>query len=402
MTMQNPELQSTGISQERTAVYGFVEQVLNAQEYCRLNKGRKGMVRRLLVKTTGYSRAQVTRLIARWAKSRCVIAGLPRRRRFPTRYTAVDVALLARLDAAHEDLSGPAVKHILKREYEVFGKAEYARLAGLSVSHIYNLRRSPGYRDVRVWVRQKSTPPLNTGTERIPGYLSFRTVRKANPAGDDALCQITATDDVTKWTVTGCVQTLSERQLIPVLEAMLHQVPFQIRGCRCDKDSRLLSNLLMQFTATRPYSKADTWFDGNLAGAGHADSTQKFFTAHFNPYVNYHRPCGFAAVKSKLHRSRIGRAEFYQTPYEKLLSLPNWQDYLKPGITPALLQWRAGRLSDTESAEQMQSARLALALRREMQSADESSSMEFRKLQTFPFSALSAPQGSFRATLSTD
>src|SRR5439155_7705096 len=106
--------------------------------------------------------------------------------------------------------------------------------------------------------------------------------------------------------------------------------------------------------------------------------------------------------KSIPHRNRISRAEVYLTPHEKLLSLLNWQESLKPGITPALLQWRASRLSDTESAEQMQSARLALALRREMQPSDEGSSMEFRKLQTLPVSALSAPQETFRPTLSSD
>src|SRR5438105_4686460 len=100
------ELQSAGASEERTAIYGYIEHVLNAHRYCRLNKGQKGIVRRLLVKTTGYSRAQVTRLIAQWVKFRCVMAELPRRRRFPTRYTTADVALLARLDAAHEDPSG--------------------------------------------------------------------------------------------------------------------------------------------------------------------------------------------------------------------------------------------------------------------------------------------------------
>ncbi len=30
--------------------------------------------------------------------------------------------------------------------------------------------------------------------------------------------------------------------------------------------------------------------------AGHAEAVQKFFTAHLNPYLNFHRPCGFATV----------------------------------------------------------------------------------------------------------
>ena len=56
----------------------------------------------------------------------------PQRRRFPRRYTPNDIALLAAVDAAHEGLSGPAVRHILRREYTVYNKAAYQRLASIS------------------------------------------------------------------------------------------------------------------------------------------------------------------------------------------------------------------------------------------------------------------------------
>jgi len=50
----------------------------------------------------------------------------------PRRYTAGDVALLAAVDAAHQDLSGPAVRHILWREFHIFGQPQHERLAGSS------------------------------------------------------------------------------------------------------------------------------------------------------------------------------------------------------------------------------------------------------------------------------
>src|ERR1039458_8391743 len=34
---------------------------------------------------------------------------------------------------------------------------------------------------------------------------------------------------------------------------------------------------------------------GYIAGE-HAEALQKFYTAYLNPYLNYHRPCGFATV----------------------------------------------------------------------------------------------------------
>jgi len=59
-------------------------------------------------------------------------------------------------------------------------------------------------------------------------------------------------------------------------------------------------------------------------------------------------------------RQRTYPVEDYRTPYEKLVSLPDWQQYLKEGITAALLERQARRMSDTEAAERMQRAKQAL------------------------------------------
>src|SRR5216684_6623367 len=54
------------------AVYEFIERVLKSQQYRRINRGQKGIVRRFLAKMTGLSRAQLTRWIGRWMKTRRV------------------------------------------------------------------------------------------------------------------------------------------------------------------------------------------------------------------------------------------------------------------------------------------------------------------------------------------
>ena len=69
-----------------------------------------------------------------------------RRRQFPRRYHQDDIVLLAGVDEAHGRLSGPATKKILEREWEVFHRSQFARLAGISVSHLYNLRQTTTYR----------------------------------------------------------------------------------------------------------------------------------------------------------------------------------------------------------------------------------------------------------------
>ena len=101
----------------REAFYNLVSRVLKQHGFTRLSREHKGIVRRFLVKVTGRSRAQITRLIGQWMQSRSIPANLPLRRRFPSRYTAQDCARLAEVDLAHDGLSGPAVRRILRREY---------------------------------------------------------------------------------------------------------------------------------------------------------------------------------------------------------------------------------------------------------------------------------------------
>ncbi|HEY3455985.1 MAG TPA: transposase family protein [Bryobacteraceae bacterium] len=314
------------------------------------------------------------------------------RRRFPTRYTPEDIALLSQVDAAHEDLSGPAVCRILWREHNVYERSEYARLADISVSHLYNLRRSQGYRKLRVKVEHTRASQVAIGERRKPdpkgepGFLRVDTVHQGHRDEKRGLYHINAVDTVTQWQVVGCVETISERHLLPLLEAMLHQFPFRIRGFHCDNRSefinhtvaRLLEKLRVEFTKSRAYRTTDNALVEGKNGAvvrkqigygaidaEHAEAFQKFYVKYFNEYVNYHRPCGFAQIKTlaRGRRRRIYPAENYRTPFEKLISLSNWEKHLKPGVTAALLERLARQLSDTEAARQMQQAKQLLLAR---------------------------------------
>jgi hypothetical protein len=69
-------------AQGRQQLYDWVEQVLVGQQYALLGKPARGLVRGYIEKMTGLSRAQVTRLIARYTVSGRVKVTLYRRRRF--------------------------------------------------------------------------------------------------------------------------------------------------------------------------------------------------------------------------------------------------------------------------------------------------------------------------------
>lgn len=377
---------------EPESIYGFIERVLKRQKYRQLGKGQKGIVRQFIAKVTDLSRAQVTRLIAAWMQHRRIEKKAPQRPRFSSRYTAADIGLIAKVDAAHEDLSGPAVRHIFAREFEVYGKKEFERLAGISGSHIYNLRSSEAYVKIRVRVHHTQARQVSIGERRQPkpkgkpGYLRVDTVHQGHHDGKPGLYHINAVDTVTQWQVVGSVETISERHLLPVLEAMLHQFPFQILGFHCDNGSeflnhrvaQLLEKLRVEFTKSRAYRTTDNALvegkNGAVVrkqigygpiGSEHAEEFQKFFTAHLNPYLNFHRPCGFATVETdqRGRRKRRYRREDYRTPFEKLVSLKNWKQYLKQGVSEEQLRHQAERMSDTEAAQRMQKKKQALLQR---------------------------------------
>ena len=96
------------VVENRQQLYGWVERVLVEHEYAQQGKAARGLLRRYIEKMTGLSRAQVTRLIARYNPSGRVQVTVDQRRRFAQRYTRADIELLASVDEAHEMLSGPA------------------------------------------------------------------------------------------------------------------------------------------------------------------------------------------------------------------------------------------------------------------------------------------------------
>ncbi|MDQ2776267.1 MAG: integrase [Acidobacteriota bacterium] len=375
--------------QSRTEKYAWTEQVLIAREYGSLSKKKRGEVRGYIAKVTGLSLAQVTRLVRKYRATGKVEPSAAARRRFPRRYTAEDISLLAEVDRAHERLSGPATRCILKREYERFGKSEYARLAGISVAHLYNLRHSVGYRRQAAVFEPTRSSPVAIGQRRKPdprgqpGYLRVDTVHQGDWDGAKGVYHINAIDAVLQWEVLGCASKISESHLIPVLEAILHQFPFPIRGFHADNGSeyinhavaRLLEKLLVEFTKSRASRTQDNalvegkngavirkYIGFGHIGGEHAERVHKFYAAYLNPYLNFHRPCGFATVTvdGKGKRRRQYRVQDYATPYEKLKALPNAAERLKPGISIAQLDRQATRLSDTQSASKMGLAKAKL------------------------------------------
>jgi len=118
----------------------WLEEALIRFEYFRLRKRDKAKVKEYVMRMTGLSDAQLTRLIARKKRFGKIWFESTRRHRFSRKYTPEDIARLIETDNFHLRISGPATKGILEREYQKFGKEEYQNISQISSSHIYNLR----------------------------------------------------------------------------------------------------------------------------------------------------------------------------------------------------------------------------------------------------------------------
>ena len=81
--------------------YGWVERVLRAQDYGKLGKGERGVVRAYVRKVTGLSQSQTTRLIRAYLDHGKVQPQPYQRHCFARIYTVEDIVLLAEVDRAH-------------------------------------------------------------------------------------------------------------------------------------------------------------------------------------------------------------------------------------------------------------------------------------------------------------
>jgi len=365
----------------RAERYRWVDEVLMRFRYRRLRKKEKSIVKRYVMKMTGYSDAQLTRLITKKRTIGKIIPSSRRRHSFPRIYTAEDVAMLAETDRAHSCLSGPATKRIFERECEKFGKQSFRRLKDISVSHLYNLRGTRQYRSRAQFFTKTRSVNIPIGERRKPrpygqpGFLRVDTVHQGDSEHEKGVYHINIVDEVTQWELVGAVEKISERYLAPLLETLINQFPFRIVGFHSDNGSeyinqivaRLLNTLIIRQTKSRARHCNDNALVEGKNGAvirkhmGYAHIPQSFASAinhwyqnFFNVYLNYHRPSGFATVTTDARGKQKKIYDTYLTPYEKLRSLQKAASYFREGVTGDILDTIAHAMSDNGCASLMQ------------------------------------------------
>lgn len=375
----------------REAAYEWISTELRRLKYTRLGKADKGLVRRYLEKVTGLSRAQMTRLIQQFRDTgRIRDRRGPPAKPFARRYTPADVRLLAEVDALHGTLSGPATRKLCERAHQVFGDSRFERLASISNGHLYNLRGSKTYQCIRGDVDKTQPVKVAIGERRKPrpsgrpGFLRVDSVHQGDLDGIKGLYHINLVDEVTQFQFVGTVERISERFLLPLLEGLIESFPFVILGFHADNGSEfinkqvaaLLAKLhIQEFTKSRARRTNDNALveskNGSVVrkhlGYAHipgrfAQAVNAFTQGVLSPYLNFHRPCFFPTEETDA-KGRIRKRYRYEdmmTPYEKLKSLPEADQYLKPGITFEQLDAIAHAISDNEAARRLNQARAEL------------------------------------------
>ena len=203
-----PEIECTGVSDAGDVErYAHISRVLKRFDYPRRSKRARGVLLVYLRRTTGYSRAQVTRLVARWQGNRLASVALKKRYHAPSvpfarKYTVEDIDLLVEMDKANAQVCGSAISHLFKRALRVYGDTRYVRLAELSVSHLYNLRQSAGYRAQRTHFEPTRAVRNPIGVRRPPrpqgraGYIRVDSVHQGDLDGVKGVYHITCVDAV--------------------------------------------------------------------------------------------------------------------------------------------------------------------------------------------------------------
>jgi len=374
-------------SEDRTGAYEWIGRTLVKFRYTRLRKKEKGIVKKYLIAMTGYSETQIDRLIHRKKAWGRVAQKTRTQPSFERIYTSEDIALLAEVDNAEERRTGGALKKTLSDMFHVYGDKRFERLSHISISHIYNLRGTRQYGSKSLTYTKTPTTSVDIGLrkkprpEGQPGFLRVDSVHQGDRDKEKGVYHINLVDEVTQDEIVVTVERISEEFLRPALEVALEDFPFVILGFHSDNGSEYLNKrvaeMLQKLLIEQTKSRSRRTNDNALVEGKNAAVVRKHFgymhipkkyarlmnefnRDHLNPYLFLHRQCAFPTdvVDDKGKIKKVYKE--YRTPCEKLLSIPDVEQYLKPGVTRESLQKQMMAKTHLAAAQEMQDAKKKL------------------------------------------
>lgn len=320
--------------------YRWIDASLHTLQYRELTRSDRGTVLQYLKLLTGYSRAQVNRLVARWTAGQ-TLAKLHSRpgHAFSRRYQAAEILQLAQVDAELGRLSGAATLAVLRRHSSMVAGSQWATLASISVSQLYRLRQSPEYVAAMLpgqdlVPRCRATVGVRSGPQPTPCPGMLR-VESVSPGRTPTTRRVCIVDAATRWRVLidwpagGADEGTSKL----ALAALVRQLPFTIREIAplegADEHCHQVASHL------------EAGWAGGLA------PRQDFELDPWSRFVNLHRPCVFAPGRGD---QQVGVRQVVMTPLERLLSHAAVEGVLRSGVSVTRLQVQADTLDPLTAA----------------------------------------------------
>lgn len=370
--------------------YAWVTGILTQSRYQQARRKDRSIVRRFLRTCTGYTDSHLDHLITEFKKT----GRITRKARdcateFATVYTRRDISLLAEVSEAFFHQNGRALVNVCKDMYHQYGDDRFERLAQLSVSHLYNLRKTQVYKQSTTVFTKTQATTVAIGERRkpfpegIPGYIRVDSVHQGDRDKEKGVYHIHLIDEVTQWDITVTVQGISYHYLEPALMIALAEFPFHLVNFHSDNGSEFINHqvadLLNRLSISQTKSRSRRTNDQALVEGKHAVTVRPVFgkmhipkhyaevidvfnREYLHDFVNFHRKCGFASEVVRPDGKIVKRyqTEDFMTPCEKLCSIPNVERYLRDDITVAILRERAAAKSHLKAAQDMQKARSGL------------------------------------------
>ena len=371
----------------KVETYVWVNESLGRFKYFSLTKKDKSVVKNYITKMTGYSPDTVDKLIARKKKFGKIFVKERTQNTFATFYEPADIALLAEVSNVTLNQNGRALKEMFVSMYKDFNDLKFEKLSKISVSHLYNLKKTNVYETKSLYYTKTNPVQRDIGERKKPepfgkpGFVRVDSVHQGDLDKEKGVYHVNLVDEVTQMEYVICVEGISEYFLLPLLEEALKSFPTKILGFHTDNGSEyinkqvasMLNKMMIEQTKSRSRRTNDNALVEGKNGAivrkymgyGHipkkyAKNINSFYKEFLNPYLIYHRFCGFATdymdEKGKIKKIY----ETYMTPIQKLLSLPECEKYLKEGITKELLEKISRSETHFESAKKVHEMRTKL------------------------------------------
>jgi hypothetical protein len=367
--------------------YEWIGRTLGRFGYFSLRKKERSIVKGYVMVMTGYSDGAIDKLIARKKEFGCIVPKERTQNSFVKFYEGEDIELLAEVSNVTLNQNGYALKEMCKSMYTDFGDNRFEKLSHISVSHLYNLKRTNLYENKSLFYTKTNPVQRNIGIRMKPqpygkpGYIRVDSVHQGDLDKEKGVYHVNLVDEVTQMEYVICVEGISEYFLLPLLEEILKAFPNIVISFHSDNGSEyinyqvadMLNKMMIDQTKSRSRRTNDNALVEGKNGAivrkymgyshipkKHAKRINTFYREYLNPYLNFHRYCGFATDYVDERGKVRKKYENYMTPTQKLLSLPEVERYLKQGITKETL------LTETKNMTHLEAAKLVFVERQKL------------------------------------